>query len=369
MKVPASSPKSTKLDKLKNRVRRFRDFAQKHRKLTLFSCGALLIALFIAMAYWVSVIAAPGQIDYKVIAIKKDKNVYSPLTGKKLADKNLAKRPVTAIIIENSPDARPQSGLKQSGIVYEAIAEGGITRFLALYQEDQPGLIGPVRSLRPYYVDWLTPYQPSVAHVGGSAEALKLIRNGSYRDIDQMRFEGSYWRSNDRYPPHNVYTNFKRLNALNKKQGYKTSNFTAFDRVDGKTAKNPNATKISVQMSGPDFNSSYQYNAKANNYTRSQAGAVHKDREKGNITPSVVIVIKAAMNTRFDDGPREHYKTTGTGEAHVFQNGTVIKATWSKKDRSSQIQFLDSDKKPIELVRGQTWISVVPSSSGGVSWR
>ena len=105
------------------------------------------------------------------------------------ASANLSK-PVTAIMIENSPDARPHSGLKQAEVVYEAIAEGGITRFLTLFQQHKPQLIGPVRSLRMYYVDWLAPYQASVAHVGGSHASLQEIRNGKYRDIDQF-FNGS----------------------------------------------------------------------------------------------------------------------------------------------------------------------------------
>ena len=98
-------------------------------------------------------------------------------------------------MIENSPDARPQSGIKQAGVVYEAIAEGGITRFLALYQEAKPGLIGPVRSVRMYYVDWAAPYNASIAHIGGSAAALAEVRNGNYRDIDQFFNSGSYWRA------------------------------------------------------------------------------------------------------------------------------------------------------------------------------
>ena len=112
---------------------------------------------------------------------------YSPLTGVALAEEVLTKRHVTAVMIENSPDARPQSGLKDAGIVYEAIAEGGITRFLALYQESRPGLVGPVRSVRPYYVEWGAAYDAAVAHIGGSARALQMIRSGNYGlDIDQF---------------------------------------------------------------------------------------------------------------------------------------------------------------------------------------
>lgn len=114
--------------------------------------------------------------------VEKPKTIYySPLSGEAVADQTATKA-VTAIMLENSPDARPQSGLKDAEVVYEAVAEGGITRFLALYQQKQPETIGPVRSIRMYYVDWLTPYNASVAHVGGSAAALQLVRNGGYPD-------------------------------------------------------------------------------------------------------------------------------------------------------------------------------------------
>jgi hypothetical protein len=95
-------------------------------------------------------------------------------------------------MIENSPDARPQSGLQDAGVVVEAIAEGGITRFLTLFQESQPQYIGPVRSLRPYYIDFAAPFQAGIAHVGGSPEALSRVRNGSYRDLDQF-FNSAYF--------------------------------------------------------------------------------------------------------------------------------------------------------------------------------
>lgn len=294
---------------------------------------------------------------------------YSPLTGLEVKDEATTKQAVTAIMIENSPSARPQSGLKASGIVYEAIAEGGITRFLTLHQEDKPQLIGPVRSVRMYYVDWLAPYNASVAHIGGSAAALKEVRNGKYRDIDQFFNAGSYWRASDRYAPHNVYTSFKRLDALNKAKGYKTSKFTGFSRVDGKASDKPTAKKVTINFSGPDYNTSYTYDAKNNRYKRYLAGVPHKDREKGQITPSVVIAMHVSMHRIFEDGYRESIKTTGSGKATIFQNGIAKNVTWHKAKRTSPITFTDSKGDDVPLVRGQTWIAAVPNGGGSVSWR
>lgn len=295
---------------------------------------------------------------------------YSPLTGEKVAKQSDELAAVTAVMIENSPDARPQSGLKQAGVVYEAIAEGGITRFLALYQNKKPQLIGPVRSLRMYYVDWLAPYNPSVAHVGGSYKALKEVRNGRYRDIDEFFNPGAYWRATDRYAPHNVYTSFKNLDALNKKKGYTTSEFESFARVDGEPAKTPTATNIQINFSSPTYNTTYKYDKKNNRYLRNLAGAAHKDRESGQITPSVVIALRVNMKHVMEDGYREQITTTGSGKAVLFQNGTAKNVTWRKAKRSSPLTLTDSEGKEIPLVRGQTWIAAVPTSGGGsVTWQ
>lgn len=295
---------------------------------------------------------------------------YSPLTGAQVPDQASTQQAVTGIMIENSPDARPQSGLKQAGIVYEAIAEGGITRFLALYQEAKPQLIGPVRSVRLYYVDWLAPFQASVAHVGGSKFALDEVRNGKYRDIDQFFNGAYYWRATDRYAPHNVYTSFEKLDALNLKKGYTASTFTAWPRTDGKAAATPTATSIDVKISSALYNSHYDYDTTTNTYKRFEGGQAHNDREAGQLAPSVVIVLDTTMTNVFEDGYREQITTTGSGRARVFQNGTVTEGSWSKADRGSQIKFTDTAGVEVQFNRGQTWITAVPTNQGGgVAWK
>jgi len=213
------------------------------------------------------------------------------LTGELVKTEADTKKAVTGVMIENSPDARPQSGLKNSGVVFEAIAEGGITRFLVLYQQEKPKLIGPVRSLRLYDVEWVAAFDASIGHVGGSAAALREVRNGNYRDIDQFFNPGSYWRASDRYAPHNVYTNFSRLDALNKAKGYTTSKFTGFSRIDAEPVEVPDATSIDIKISGFLYDSHYTYNQKTNKYARNQAGEKHLDREDGQITPSVIVAM------------------------------------------------------------------------------
>lgn len=294
---------------------------------------------------------------------------YSPLTGKQIETESALTQPVTAIMIENSPDARPQSGLKDAGVVYEAIAEGGITRFLALYQQEKPALIGPVRSLRMYYVDWLAPYQASAAHIGGSAAALAEIRNGTYRDIDQFFNAPSYWRATDRAAPHNVYTSFEKLDALNTAKGFNKSEFKSFARSDTPTSSQVTATSIDFNFSSALYNTHYDYDASSRTYLRSVGGASHDDREKGRLAPHVVVAMHVDMTTVREDGIRGSIATTGTGKAEVFQNGIVIECTWRKNSRTEPLELIAADGTPIELTRGQTWIGAIPNSTGGASWQ
>lgn len=346
------------------RIAAINAWLKNHKKTVLAAVVVTAILLGGSLAYLFSTLQYGDGFGSFVKSAEK---IYSPLTGVEVSEED-SKRPVTAVMIENSPDARPQSGLKDCGVVFEAIAEAGITRFLCLYQEAQPELIGPVRSLRPYYIDWLSAFDPTVAHVGGSASALAEIRNGSYKDLDQFFNAKTYWRSKDRRAPHNVYTNFENLNAANDSKGFTSSEFTGFARKDTKTAKTPDATTITVPVSSALFNSSYAYSPNDNAYLRSQAGQPHVDREKGQIKPKVVIVLQTAHGKTVEDGARETIETIGSGTATIFQNGTATAATWSKQSKNSQLKFKDSADKEIELGRGQTWITVVPSANAP-SWK
>ncbi|MBM3210208.1 DUF3048 domain-containing protein [Candidatus Saccharibacteria bacterium] len=347
----------------------------RHRVVVLLIFGALLIsgALITAFHLLQPSISSSGEITFSPKAAEKH---YSLLTGVEVADEESITKPTTVVVLENSPEARPQSGLKQAEVVYEAIAEGGITRFLAIYQQNTPGLVGPVRSLRMYYVDWLAPYDASVAHVGGSASALNEIRNGNYRDIDQMSNPNAYWRASDRYAPHNVYTSFERIAALNSEKGYTQSNFEGFRRkTSSKTqpvseSQPTAATNVQINFgSQPTYNTRYEYNAESKTYNRFQADAPHLDREEGALSPSVVIALDVQMSRVQEDGYRESITTTGQGTARVFQNGEVIEGIWRKDSRQDQLKFFTADGAELPLEAGQTWIAAVPQNGGSVSWQ
>lgn len=308
---------------------------------------------------------------------KPDVKYFSHLTGHEIPTAAALNQAATCIMIENSPNARPQSGLRNAGIIHEAVAEGGITRYLAIFQDAMPELIGPVRSVRLYYAHWAKVYECSIAHVGGAEDALTLIRNpaNGYRDIDQFFNAGSYWRARDRYAPHNVYTNAENMNALNTTKGYTSSNFTGLARANaGKTptrSATP-ATAIDMQVSSALYNPSYEYNPVTNTYLRShQSGGAHMDKDgDGTLiqnSPDVVIALMVDQKLAAN-GKHTNITTTGTGTAHIFQNGEYIAANWVKPTLDDELHFYDAEDNPIIFNRGQIWITAV-SINNSVTWQ
>lgn len=303
-----------------------------------------------------------------------DEIYYSKLTGREVSSNEVGIA-ATCIMIENSPEARPQSGLDQAGVVYEAIAEGGITRFMAIFQESKPQYIGPVRSLRMTYAEFAKPYHCSIAHVGGSENALSLVRNNpEYRDIDQFFNDDSYWRISSRWAPHNVYTSFEALDELNANRGYTTSEFNGFSRVKPDTdtrSADITARTIRIEMSGDLFNIVYNYDEAANNYKRSFATGeahevVNESGETTQLAPDVVIALETDAVAR-PGSPYSDYRTVGGGKAYIFQNGTATSAKWQRESVDSELKFINEDGEEIELNRGQVWISIYPSNNS-VSW-
>lgn len=271
-------------------------------------------------------------------------------------------------MIENSPDARPQSGLYNAGVVFEAIAEGGITRFLTLFQESRPGHVGPVRSVRPYYLDFLAPFDAPIAHAGGSGQALAEIVHQKFKDLEAFQNPSYYQRISSRYAPHNLYTNRAKLIELQKAKGWKKSTFNGFKRKEkeDEDRKKPNARKIDFSVSSALYNSHYDYHAKSNSYRRSMGGQPHMDEAaRKQMNPKVVIGL--VMSHHYA-GIYSVYGVTGSGRAFIFQDGRVIVGKWHKSSRKAQFKFTDKSKKPVELNPGKTWITIV-SSPGAVTYK
>ncbi|HXE10093.1 MAG TPA: DUF3048 domain-containing protein [Verrucomicrobiae bacterium] len=295
-------------------------------------------------------------------ASKQPSTVASTLSGLPV-DPSVNQRPVTGVMIENSTDARPQAGLSQASVVFEAIAEGGITRFLALYQDTAPDNIGPVRSVRPYYELWDLGFDAGLAHVGGSPEALADIKAWNVRDLDQFYNAGAYHRITSRAAPHNVYTSIAALNQLEAGKGYTSSKFTGFPRKTDAPSKAPNAKSIDLTLSGPLYNVHYDYVASSNSYARSEAGAPHIDANtNAQISPKVVVALVMPYSLEAD-GYHSDYSTIGSGPAYFFQDGNVTTGQWAKSSGYSQFTFTDGSGKPVKLNPGQTWLTAVSGTN------
>ena len=298
----------------------------------------------------------------------KPEKFYSKLSGVEVSEKSLENAPVFGVIIENSIPARPQSGLSQAEVVFEAIAEGGITRFLALYQQNKPKLLGPVRSIRGYYIDWASGFDASIAHVGGPGDALARMRDGKHKDMDEFLNTQTFWRSKNRYAPHNVYTNFTILSALGSSKGWNSSNFEGFSRKEDSPAKEKNATQIQVNISGFSYNSTYVYQENCNCYLRSQAGVTHTDADGTQISTKTLIVLKMENKLAVD---RYHntYRNIGSGVAIVFQDGVVQEVKWVKSSEGSPLILQNNDGSNFKINRGQSWIVAVGNSTGSIGWQ
>lgn len=291
--------------------------------------------------------------------------IISPLSGLPVSAEQAA-FPVTGIMIENSPDARPQSGLDSAGVVYEAIAEAGITRFLALFQDSEPDYIGPVRSARPYYVEWLQGYDASYAHVGGSPEALALIKSAGVKDLDQFANSKAYWRISSRYAPHNMYTSMAKLRELENAKGYKSSTFKGFVRKAEAPAATPSAKSIDLTMSGYLYNVHYDYDAATNSYKRSEGGKPHMNvagdgKTSTQLSPKVVIAIVVPYGIK-SDGLHSDYKTTGSGKAYIFQDGVLTEGIWEKQGSKEPLVLGDANGSPLAINPGQTWVTAVATA-------
>ncbi len=277
-----------------------------------------------------------------------------------LVDSTQIRRPF-AVVVENHVDSRPQSGLSQADIVYEALAEGGITRFLAVFQTEDVKMIGPVRSARTYFNDWAQELHAIYAHVGGNSDALYYIKKGipGVSDADQF-FNGQYFeRIKPRYPPHNTYTSTKQLLDLAAEHKFSLDpEFDGYlfkDEQAGSTAQ-----KITIGFSEKQYEVQWVYDPATNLYKRYIAGkkAVDAGNDK-DITAKNVIVQRVANWPVETDTPFSiSMGTRDGGKAEIFLDGKDIQATW--KLVNGRTKFFDNSGQELHLNRGAIWLEIVP---------
>jgi hypothetical protein len=300
------------------------------------------------------------------------------------------RRPLT-VMIENHQDSRPQSGLSAADVVYEAVAEGGITRFLAVFYCGAASgevTIGPVRSARTYFVDWASEYGdfPLYVHVGGAnlpglANALGQIGDYGWlakrNDFNQFSLGFPvFWRDYDRLghevaTEHTMYSSTGKLWEVAEKRGLGATddkgsrwdkNFVSWKFKEELSAdKRGETNRITLDFMGDyaDYQVEWQYDQAANSYKRFNGGQPHKDLNNDmQLEAKNVVVIFMLEKGPIDELKHLLYGTTGRGKALVFQDGKGVEAVWQKAKRVSRTLFSDTKGKEIAFNRGPIWIEV-----------
>jgi hypothetical protein len=267
--------------------------------------------------------------------------------------------PARAVMIENHPDARPVSGLASASVVIEAPVEGGITRFMALYDATTTlDEVGPVRSARPYFVDWANGFKASYFHVGGSQDALNLISSlSNFVDVNEFANGNYFWRDNRRAAPHNVYTDKERMDSiLVRKQATGTRSVEAWHFIDAASSTDYGDTLNIRVPYGGSFNVMWKFDTETGKYTRHQGVPAQKDRDGSEITADNVIVIKTDQQV-LDAIGRLKIRTTGSGDAFAYRDGKKFILRW-RRMAGEAIRFEGTDGAEFLLNRGKTWIQV-----------
>lgn len=267
-----------------------------------------------------------------------------------------------AVMIENHLDARPQSGLARAAVVYEAPVEANYSRFMALIPHGSDiSKIGPVRSARPYFLDWVSEYgKPMYIHVGGSPDALAKLKSSNYFDFNEFYRGNYFWRSRDRYAPHNVYTSSELLNQGSEEYGNASSTIpdTTWNYAKVEPCTSACVTTITASFLPPVYEAVWTYSTSTEMYSRYQLGKPHVDQDGTQISADT-IVVQRVVSRVLDSELRIEMETIGEGEAIVFTKGTKVEGKWIKSSREGKTRFYDNRGNEIPFTPGKIWIEVI----------
>lgn len=340
---------------------------KSHPKRWLLISSAIVLVFLVVFSMWLFVrrSSVSSKIDVLPAVVSTIAQVRDPLTGM-LVDEIHPNQQIYGVMIDEHVDARPQSGIDQAFLVIEAPVEAGIPRLLAFFSQDQSiSEIGPIRSARPYFVDWALEFGALYTHVGGSNEALDKIKNGATFDLNQFWNDPQFWRATDYYAPHNVYTSTDLLGAYVKK------------RQDAGRASNPlygvwkfkttELTEVfperfSIHYVSPDYVFAWGYNVEKKTYVRLFDDQPVKTKDGNEIDVQNVAVVVTDIEV-IDAVGRRHIRTTGQGTAFVFQDGKKVEAVWKKPAAAERLRFFNKDGSEIEMNPGKTWIEVIGDES------
>ncbi|MGF9645305.1 DUF3048 domain-containing protein [Paenibacillus sp. MABNS29] len=289
----------------------------------------------------------------------------APLTGLPV-EQPVLERPL-AVMINNAPAARPQAGLSQADMVYEVLAEGGITRLVAFFQSHGGDVkVGPVRSIRPYLIELGETYGALPIHAGGSTDAYAILQQQRKEHLDEISNGGAYfWRSKDRRPPHNLYTDVNRLRKGSDSKGYATHTdvpvYTYLKSGETPVMVDETATSLQIRFLLKSYRVSYTYDPADQQYKRFVNEKSHVDQNNNQQLSAANVIVMSTRHQTLDDVGRLSVELNGSGEAMVFQQGQLIQAEWQHTPGDA-IRFMTNGVE-IPLTPGTSYIHVVPADT------
>ncbi|HMO57804.1 MAG TPA: DUF3048 domain-containing protein [Roseiflexaceae bacterium] len=297
-----------------------------------------------------------------------------PLTGAPaLARGSLTRRPFV-VMLDNHPNAYPQTGMNQAAIVFEALAEFGLTRFMAVYvpetlADDQQ--IGPVRSARLYFVQWAMGLQGLYAHAGGSPEALSLLaQTDEVVDLDALFRVGVnyYVRSSSRAAPHNLYTSGGALERAAAEFGADAPLASVAEvgflfKNDAAEASRPASQRINYFFLYREDDVSWEYNPAINSYLRIRRTAPARDAVSGEQLQTKNLIVMEVFEAPIpgDDKGRIEQQVIGEGRARLYMDGVEREVIWRKSSADTQLSFFDPSGAEVQLNPGPVWLVALPS--------
>lgn len=280
----------------------------------------------------------------------------SPITGLPMGNPG---HPV-AVSTDNLSPARPQSGLAKADIIYEVLAEGPVTRYLAIYLSEAPEIVGPVRSVRPYLVMLAKEWNAVLAHCGASPDGYKAIDDLKVLDANDMTQGGLFWRDNSRKMPHNLYGSIETLRKVGKTPAPETAK-----RYEFQEWSDDPLAELEIRY-GRTYAVRYVYdNGK---YRRivvdgSLEPFVQADRETGEECAVSNVIIQFAKSRVLDEELRLAIDLIGEGKAVYLLGGRFLEGTWKKESVDEPTWFYTADGEKITLTPGQTWVQIVPQDA------
>jgi hypothetical protein len=287
-----------------------------------------------------------------------------PLTGMVAPSRKVAKRRPLSIKVENSPVARPQTGLNSADVVYESVTEGGITRFHLVFQSILPKIVGPVRSARLSDM-WVVPQYHGIFFFSGASHSVSSrIRRAHLPDLSEdAGVSRPYFRSSARSAPHNLYlTTSKALREAKRRKMKLTAKVPELQT--GSASRATSATPVkSVYIPFSTFNNvTWTWDKKQGVFLRKNNRKVHRDAETGERVRARNVVVMWARHTvasRDKVGSATYdIKLGGTGRATVFRDGKRYSGKWIAT-RTRPPRFVDKNGRTIRLAPGNTWMQVV----------